>query len=129
MPRPDDPNRPRGIRREWDDQPVAAPPRDPRALPLPTRDRLGGHASQRHLLLPLVLEHAPRRGLRALDAGRASAAVRSGLPVLPCPRAVLQRRPTCAARTDAGHRVGWNRRGRELVVGAGIARRPALAGG
>src|SRR2546421_9826606 len=101
MPRPGDPRMTHGIRRGWDDWLVAAPPPGPHAPPLPARDRLRGRAEERHLLLPLVFEHAPRRRLYPLDAGRASAAVRSRLPVLSRPRRVLERRPAGAGRAAA----------------------------
>src|SRR5437588_3289637 len=77
MPRPGDPPAALEIRRGWDDSRGAAPPPGPPALRLPARGRRRRHAGERHLLLPLVLEHASRRGLRALDAGRPPAAVRS----------------------------------------------------
>src|SRR6059058_5868664 len=128
MPRPGDPRITPGIRPGWDDWPVAAPPPGPGVIPLAARDRLRGAAEERRLLLSLVLEHAARRGLRPLDSGRASAALRSRLPVLSCPRALLQRRSARAAGADSRDRLGRHRRGRQFLVGAGLVGGHAPAG-
>jgi len=100
---------------------AAQPPPGHRAAACPAR-ALGprGRAEDGDLLLPLVLQHAPRRALLTLDPGRSHATLRHRLRILPGPGAVLERRPSRPARPDEGHRSGRRRRGRELVVGPGL---------
>ena len=72
-----------------------------------------------HLLLPLVRDAQLGRGLLALGPERPHAASRSRLELLPGARAVLEPGPPGRRRADA--------RGRQLVVGLGLIRRPAPA--
>src|SRR5919201_2216007 len=129
MPRPGDRIPGTGVRRGWDDCAVAAPPPGPRPVRVPARRRLRGPAAQRDLLLPVVLEHAARRRLRALDAGRPHAPVRPRLAVLSGTRSLLERRPAGAARADARDPLERGGRGRQLLVGTGLARGCAAAVG
>src|SRR5436190_22418619 len=81
------------VRRAWNAMAVAAPApsRSPGAPARLACTRSVRPAQERNFLLPVVLEHAPRRGLRALDAEWASAAVRPRVAVLSGPRRVLER--------------------------------------
>src|SRR5712691_6065375 len=87
----------------------------------PARVHPGGYSTERDLLLSLVLQRPARRPVRPLDAGRPRAAVRPRLALLPGARPLLQRRSTRAPRPDARDRRRRDRRGRQLVVGQGIA--------
>src|SRR5690349_13094977 len=100
---------------------VAAPPPGPDPSAQPACDCASRPAYERDLLLSVVLEHEPRRRLRALDAEWTHAAPGRRVAVLSAARRVLERRPADAADADARDRVDRGRRGRQLVVGAGIA--------
>src|SRR5689334_12149644 len=91
--RPGDRRPQKTVRRPWNAMAVAAlpPGADPSARP--ACDRASRRACERDLLLSVVLEHEPRRRLRALDAERAHAAPGRRVPVLPAARRVLERRP------------------------------------
>src|SRR5213080_374239 len=82
MPHPGDPGDPAGVR----SYPRAAAPPGSGGAPDPACSRARGRAAQRDLLLSLVLEHAARRPVHPLDAGRPRAALRHRLAVLSGPR-------------------------------------------